>query len=174
MYPVQKCWQIPGMRPSRYFNCTHSVAGVTDTRFQTLMPDVRIQLGWLREMEVDIFIFSRTSGGVFPSSIVEVAPCCYSREAILRTCSLRFVTFLEFMSEEVCFAICVFYQLASISLSAFSCFCRRHVIPLRIKLYEIIILKCRSALARKNVLEILESQPHLKRFRTLRYSIGLA
>jgi len=45
--------QEGGDRASEYFNCTHSVAGVTDTRFQTLMPDV---LHWLGVTRIHRFI----------------------------------------------------------------------------------------------------------------------
>jgi len=37
----------------RYFNCTKNVAGVTDTRFQTLMPDALL---WLGITKIDRFI----------------------------------------------------------------------------------------------------------------------
>jgi GTP cyclohydrolase II len=45
--------QEGGDRASEYFNCTHTVAGVTDTRFQTLMPDV---LHWLGITRIHRFI----------------------------------------------------------------------------------------------------------------------
>jgi GTP cyclohydrolase II len=45
--------QQGGDRASEYFNCTHTVAGVTDTRFQTLMPDV---LHWLGVTRIHRFI----------------------------------------------------------------------------------------------------------------------
>jgi uracil phosphoribosyltransferase len=45
--------QEGGDKASEYFNCTHSVAGVTDTRFQTLMPDV---LHWLGVTRIHRFI----------------------------------------------------------------------------------------------------------------------
>jgi len=38
---------------SEYFNCTQSVAGITDTRFQSLMPDA---LHWLGITKIDRFI----------------------------------------------------------------------------------------------------------------------
>jgi uracil phosphoribosyltransferase len=45
--------QEGGDSASEYFNCTHTVAGVTDTRFQTLMPDV---LHWLGVTRIHRFI----------------------------------------------------------------------------------------------------------------------
>eukprot|EP01065_Artemidia_motanka_P037890 TRINITY_DN46791_c0_g1_i1.p1 TRINITY_DN46791_c0_g1~~TRINITY_DN46791_c0_g1_i1.p1 ORF type:complete len:980 (+),score=203.92 TRINITY_DN46791_c0_g1_i1:75-3014(+) len=45
--------QEGGDRPAEYFNCTHAVAGVTDTRFQALMPDV---LHWLGVTKIHRFI----------------------------------------------------------------------------------------------------------------------
>jgi len=45
--------QEGGDRASEYFNCTKEVAGVTDTRFQVLMPDV---LHWLGVTKIDRFI----------------------------------------------------------------------------------------------------------------------
>mmetsp|Transcript_23603 Transcript_23603/g.84238 ORF Transcript_23603/g.84238 Transcript_23603/m.84238 type:complete len:993 (+) Transcript_23603:109-3087(+) len=45
--------QEGGDRASEYFNCTQSVAGVTDTRFQALMPDV---LHWLGIKRIHRFI----------------------------------------------------------------------------------------------------------------------
>mmetsp|Transcript_85058 Transcript_85058/g.183383 ORF Transcript_85058/g.183383 Transcript_85058/m.183383 type:complete len:437 (-) Transcript_85058:234-1544(-) len=38
---------------SEYFNCTHRVAGITDTRFQAMMPDA---LHWLGITKIDRFI----------------------------------------------------------------------------------------------------------------------
>jgi len=45
--------QEGGDKASEYFNCTKEVAGVTDTRFQVLMPDV---LHWLGITKIDNFI----------------------------------------------------------------------------------------------------------------------
>jgi len=45
--------QEGGDRASEYFNCTREVAGVTDTRFQVLMPDV---LHWLGVTKIHRFI----------------------------------------------------------------------------------------------------------------------
>jgi GTP cyclohydrolase II len=45
--------QAGGDRASEYFNCTKTVAGVTDTRFQGLMPDV---LHWLGITKIHRFI----------------------------------------------------------------------------------------------------------------------
>jgi len=45
--------QEGGDRASEYFNCTKEVAGVTDTRFQVLMPDV---LHWLGVTKIHKFI----------------------------------------------------------------------------------------------------------------------
>lgn len=42
-----------GDQASEYFNCTRNVAGVTDTRFQALMPDA---LHWLGITKIDRFI----------------------------------------------------------------------------------------------------------------------
>jgi len=42
-----------GDQASEYFNCTRNVAGVTDTRFQSLMPDA---LHWLGITKIDRFI----------------------------------------------------------------------------------------------------------------------
>ena len=42
-----------GDQASEYFNCTRHVAGVTDTRFQSLMPDA---LHWLGITKIDRFI----------------------------------------------------------------------------------------------------------------------
>mmetsp|Transcript_7974 Transcript_7974/g.7129 ORF Transcript_7974/g.7129 Transcript_7974/m.7129 type:complete len:444 (-) Transcript_7974:60-1391(-) len=42
-----------GDQASEYFNCTKNVAGVTDTRFQALMPDA---LHWLGVTKIDRFI----------------------------------------------------------------------------------------------------------------------
>jgi GTP cyclohydrolase II len=42
-----------GDKASEYFNCTRNVAGITDTRFQALMPDV---LHWLGVTKIDRFI----------------------------------------------------------------------------------------------------------------------
>lgn len=46
LMPVLTCflYQEGGDRAEEYFNCTQNVAGVTDTRFQALMPD---PLHWL-------------------------------------------------------------------------------------------------------------------------------
>merc|ERR1712151_619456 len=45
--------QEGGDKASEYFNCTREVAGVTDTRFQVLMPDV---LHWLGVTKIHRFI----------------------------------------------------------------------------------------------------------------------
>merc|ERR1719159_1482006 len=45
--------QAGGDKATEYFNCTKEVAGVTDTRFQGLMPDV---LHWLGVTKIDRFI----------------------------------------------------------------------------------------------------------------------
>jgi len=45
--------QEGGDKATEYFNCTKEVAGVTDTRFQVLMPDV---LHWLGITKIDRFI----------------------------------------------------------------------------------------------------------------------
>lgn len=45
--------QEGGDRAAEYFNCTQSVAGVTDTRFQALMPDV---LHWLGIKKIHRFV----------------------------------------------------------------------------------------------------------------------
>lgn len=42
-----------GDQASEYFNCTRNVAGITDTRFQALMPDA---LHWLGVTKIDRFI----------------------------------------------------------------------------------------------------------------------
>jgi GTP cyclohydrolase II len=45
--------QEAGDTASEYFNCTKTVAGVTDTRFQAFMPD---PLHWLGITKIDNFI----------------------------------------------------------------------------------------------------------------------
>ena len=42
-----------GDQASEYFNCTKNVAGITDTRFQSMMPDA---LHWLGVTKIDRFI----------------------------------------------------------------------------------------------------------------------
>ena len=42
-----------GDKASEYFNCTKTVAGITDTRFQSMMPDA---LHWLGITKIDNFI----------------------------------------------------------------------------------------------------------------------
>ncbi len=42
-----------GDQASEYFNCTRNVAGITDTRFQSMMPDA---LHWLGVTKIDNFI----------------------------------------------------------------------------------------------------------------------
>ncbi len=42
-----------GDQASEYFNCTRNVAGITDTRFQAMMPDA---LHWLGITKIDRFI----------------------------------------------------------------------------------------------------------------------
>lgn len=42
-----------GDKASEYFNCTRTIAGITDTRFQALMPDA---LHWLGVTKIDRFI----------------------------------------------------------------------------------------------------------------------
>jgi GTP cyclohydrolase II len=44
---------VGGDKASEYFNCTRTVAGVEDTRFQALMPDV---LHWLGITKIDKFV----------------------------------------------------------------------------------------------------------------------
>ena len=44
---------VEGDQASEYFNCTRNVAGITDTRFQSMMPDA---LHWLGVTKIDRFI----------------------------------------------------------------------------------------------------------------------
>jgi GTP cyclohydrolase II len=44
---------VEGDQASEYFNCTRNVAGITDTRFQSMMPDA---LHWLGITKIDRFI----------------------------------------------------------------------------------------------------------------------
>ena len=44
---------LPINQASEYFNCTRNVAGITDTRFQAMMPDA---LHWLGVTKIDRFI----------------------------------------------------------------------------------------------------------------------
>ena len=59
--------RLTGPRLRRYFNCTQSVAGVQDTRFQALMPDV---LHWLGITKIHNFI-SMSDMKSRPASLID-------------------------------------------------------------------------------------------------------
>merc|ERR1719382_1033175 len=77
--------QEGGDRASEYFNCTHAVAGVTDTRFQVLMPDV---LHWLGVTKIHKFISMSdmkhdaiTASGIQIEQRVEIPPEMVPKDA---------------------------------------------------------------------------------------------